>query len=82
MVNLSILQMAQAASQNKEILGHNREYCSYTNQYGNCHICLVTIVQHDKELKRSIHEVLQIFSISFTDKIPYGLLEKIIFNDF
>ena len=32
--------------------------------------CLVAIVQHDMELERSIYEVLQIFSISLTDKTP------------
>jgi hypothetical protein len=32
MVNLAVHQMTQAAFQDKEILGHNRERCSYTNQ--------------------------------------------------
>lgn len=32
--------------------------------------CLVAIVQHDMELKRSTYEVLQILSISLTDKTP------------
>ena len=30
--------------------------------------CLVAIVQHDMKLKRSAYEVLQILSISLTDK--------------
>ena len=30
--------------------------------------CLVAIVQHDMQLKRSTYEVLQILSISLTDK--------------
>ena len=32
--------------------------------------CLVAIVQHDMQLKRSIYETLQILSISLTDKTP------------
>ena len=34
-----------------------------------CTYCLVTIVQHDMQLDRSTFEVLQILSISLTDKI-------------
>ena len=33
--------------------------------------CLVAIVQHDMQLKRSTYEVLQILSISLTDKTTY-----------
>ena len=32
--------------------------------------CLVAIIQHDMQLKRSTYEVLQILSISLTDKTP------------
>ena len=32
--------------------------------------CLVAIVQHDMQLERSVYEVLQILSISLTDKTP------------
>ncbi|MFR9603129.1 MAG: IS4 family transposase, partial [Rikenellaceae bacterium] len=32
--------------------------------------CLVAIVQHDMQLKRSTYEVLQILSISLTDTTP------------
>ena len=32
--------------------------------------CLVAIVQHDMRLERSVYEVLQILSISLTDKTP------------
>ena len=32
--------------------------------------CLVAIVQHDMKLERSTYEVLQILSISLTDKTP------------
>ncbi len=60
--------MAQAASQDKEILGYNKERCSHTNQCAIITYCLVAIVQHDMKLKRSTYEVLQILSISLTDK--------------
>ena len=44
--------------------------------------CLVAIVQHDMHLERSTYEVLQILSISLTDKTPLKeLFEKINFND-
>jgi hypothetical protein len=44
--------------------------------------CLVAIIQHDMKLKRSTYEVLQILSISLTDKAPLrDLFEKTNFND-
>ena len=44
--------------------------------------CLVAIVQHDMKLKRSTYEVLQIFSISLTDKTPLReLFDKTYSND-
>ena len=44
--------------------------------------CLVAIVQHDMKLKRSTYEVLQILSISLTDKIHLrDLFDKTNFND-
>ena len=44
--------------------------------------CLVAIVQHDMKLKRSTYEVLQILSISLTDKTPLReLFEKTYSND-
>ena len=44
--------------------------------------CLVAIVQHDMQLKRSTYEVLQILSISLTDKTPLrDLFEKTVFID-
>ena len=44
--------------------------------------CLVAIVQHDMQLKRSTYEVLQILSISLTDKTPLrDLFEKTNFNN-
>ena len=44
--------------------------------------CLVAIVQHDLQLKRSTYEVLQIPSISLMDKTPLvDLFEKTDFNN-
>ena len=44
--------------------------------------CLVAIVQHDMQLERSTYEVLQILSISLTDKTCHKeLFEKTNFND-
>ena len=44
--------------------------------------CLVAIVQHDMRLERSTYEVLQILSMSLTDKTPLKeLLEKTKLND-
>lgn len=44
--------------------------------------CLVAIVQHDLQLKRSTYEVLQILSISLMDKTPLiDLFEKTDFNN-
>lgn len=44
--------------------------------------CLVAIVQHDMQLKRSTYEVLQILSISLTDKTHLrDLFDKTNFND-
>ena len=44
--------------------------------------CLVAIVQHDMKLKRSTYEVLQILSISLTDKTPLReLFDKTKFNN-
>ena len=44
--------------------------------------CLVPIVQHDMKLKPSTYEVLQILSISLTDKTHLrDLFDKTNFND-
>src|SRR5574344_1612493 len=44
--------------------------------------CLVAIVQHDMKLKRSTYDVLQILSISLTDKTPLReLFDKTYSND-
>ena len=38
MIDRTVLQMAQTTSQDKEILEHNRERCSHTNQCDYYHI--------------------------------------------
>ena len=44
--------------------------------------CLVAIVQHDMKLKRSTYEVLQILTMSLTDKTPLReLIDKTYSND-
>ena len=44
--------------------------------------CLVAVVQHDMQLKRSTYEVLQILSMSLTDKTPLReLFDKTYSND-
>ncbi len=44
--------------------------------------CLVAIIQHDMQLKRSTYEVLQILSISLMDKTPLiDLFERTDFNN-
>ena len=44
--------------------------------------CLVAIIQHDMKLKRSTYEILQILSISLTDKTHLrDLFDKTYFND-
>ena len=44
--------------------------------------CLVAIVHHDMKLERSTYEVLQILSISLTDKTHIrDLFDKTKFND-
>ena len=44
--------------------------------------CLVAIIQHDMQLKRSTYEVLQILSMSLTDKTPLReLFDKTCSND-
>lgn len=45
--------------------------------------CLIAIVQYDMQLNRSTYEVLQILSISLTDKsLLRDLFDKTNFNDF
>ena len=47
-----------------------------------CTYCLVAIIQHDMKLDRSTYEVLQILSISLTDKThPRALFDKTKFQN-
>ena len=75
-------------------LGHNtivKATLAYANQTRDYRIfvgvaiityCLVAIVHHDMQLKRSTYEVLQILNISLTDKTHLSdLFDKTIFND-
>ena len=48
-----------------------------------CAYCLVAIVQHNMQLKRSTYEVLQILGVSLTDKTPlFDLFNNNQLNDF
>lgn len=74
--------MAQTASQDKEILGHYRESARIQISVAIITYCFVAIVQHNMKLKRSTYEILQILSISLTDKTHLrDLFEKTNFND-
>ena len=82
MADRALLQVAEAASENQKILGQDRECRQDSNQCSYHAYCLVAIVQHDMRLERSTYEVLQILSISLTDKTPFKeLFEKTKFND-
>ena len=74
--------MTQAASQDQEILGDNRKRCKVQIYAAISAYCLVAIGQHDMKFERSTYEVLQILSISLTDKTPLReLFDKTIFNN-
>ena len=60
----------------KKFWGHYRERCQNTNLLCNHNLLPCHIVQHDMRLKRSTYEVLQILSISLTDKTPLRSLRK------
>ena len=48
-----------------------------------CAYCLVAIVQHNMQLKRSTYEELQILGVSLTDKTPlFDLFNNNQLNDF
>ncbi len=66
----------------KKFWGTERTLSEYKFALQSITYCLVAIVQHDMRLKRSTYEVLQILSISLTDKTPLrDLFEKTNFND-
>lgn len=79
----TVLQMDKTTPQNWEVLGHPTEN-SVRIQISAAIIsyCLVAIARYDMKLERSTYEVLQIISISLTDKTRFkGLFEKINFYD-
>ena len=63
-----ILQMAQAAPQNQEVLGYKRECRKDTNLLCHNHLLSGGNCKHDMKLERSVYEILQIIGISLTDK--------------
>ena len=74
--------MAQAAPENKEILGYFRERCKDTSLLSNHCLLSCGYHAHDMKLNRSTYEVLQILGISLTDKTPLrNLFSKTKFND-
>ena len=92
--DLIVALEAHRAKQYHLGLGHNtivKATLAYANQTRDYRIfvsvaiityCLVAIVHHDMQLKRSTYEVLQILSISLTDKTHLrDLFDKTIFND-
>lgn len=82
MARRTILQMVEAAPQDKEILGYNENAVRIQISAAIITYCLVAIVQHDMQLNRSTYEVLQILSISLTDKTHLGdLFNKTNFNE-
>lgn len=72
----TFLQVAETASQDKEVLGHYRECGPNTNKCGYHHLLFGSHLQHDMHLERSTYEVLQILIISLTDKTPLQELFK------
>ena len=82
LANRAFLQMAEAAPQNQEVLGHYRECCSDSIYAAICAYCLVAIIQYDMKLDRSTYEILQILSISLTDRTHLrDLLDKTKFQN-
>ena len=82
MAGRTVLQMAQTASKDKEILGYAENAIRIQISVAIITYCLVAIVQHDMRLERSTYKVLQILSISLTDKTHLrDLFDKTNFND-
>ena len=74
--------MAQATSKDKEVWGTTENAVRIQISVAIITYCLVAIVQHDMRLERSTYEVLQILSISLTDKTHLrDLFDKTNFND-
>ena len=82
MADRAVLQMAKAAPQDQEVLGTTENAVRIQISSAIIAYCLVAIVQHDFQLKRSTYEVLQILSISLMDKTPLvDLFERTDFNN-
>ena len=82
MADRAVLKMAKAAPQDLEILGTTENAVRIQISSAIIAYCLVAIVQHDLQLKRSTYEVLQILSISLMDKTPLvDLFERTDFNN-
>ena len=65
-----VLQTTQATPQNQKSFGDTTENTERIQIYAAISTyCLVSIIQQDMKLDRSTYEVLQISSISLTDKI-------------
>jgi len=78
----TFLQMAETASQDKEVFGDYQECCPDTNKCGSHHFLFDSHCTACMHLERSIYEVLQILSISLTEKTPLQeLFKKTNFNN-
>ena len=63
-----VLQMAKQHLKIKKFWGTTENAVRIQIYTAICTYCLVAIIQHDMKLDRSTYEVLQILSISLTDK--------------
>lgn len=82
MVDWTIFQMAKQHLKIKKFWGTTENAVRIQISVAIITYCLVAIIQHDMDLKRSTYEVLQILSISLTDKTYLrDLFDKTNFND-
>ena len=82
MANWTVFQVAQATPKIKKFWGTTENAVRIQISAAITAYCLVAIVQHDMKLKRSTYEVLQILSMSLTDKTPLReLFDKTYSND-
>ena len=68
MVGGALLQVAQATSQDQEVLEDDRERRADPGQRGDSAFCLVAIVRRKLGVRRSDYEMPQILSVFLTDK--------------
>lgn len=74
--------MAEAASEDQKVLGGTENAVRIQISAAIIAYSLAPIVQHDMHLEHSTYEILQILSISLTDKtLLRELFEKTNFND-